>query len=47
MGKKKKHKKSGNENKTLEIIVFITAILNLIDGLILSLIHISEPTRPY
>lgn len=36
MGKKKKHKhkKSGNENKTLEIIVFITAILNLIDGLI-------------
>ena len=34
MGKKKKHKKSGNENKTLETIVFITAILNLIDGLI-------------
>lgn len=29
-----RHKKSGNENKTLEIIVFITAVLNLIDVII-------------
>lgn len=29
---KKKHKKSDNENRTLECIVFITAILNLIQA---------------
>lgn len=31
---KKKPKKSGKENKTLERIVFITAILNLIQAVI-------------
>lgn len=33
MGKKKKHKKSGNQDKRLETIILITAIINLIHAL--------------
>lgn len=32
MGKKKKKKESGNKNRVLETIVFITAILNPIEA---------------
>ena len=33
MGKKKKHKKSGEKDRHLETIILITAILNLLDKL--------------
>lgn len=33
MGKKKKHKKSGEKDRRLETIILITAILNLLDKL--------------
>lgn len=34
MSKKKKHKKNGDQDKRLETIILITALLNLIDKLV-------------
>ena len=34
MGKKKKRRKSGDQDKRLETIILITALLNLIDKLV-------------
>lgn len=42
MGKKRKRKRSGNEKKTLEIILLITAILDLIEVVTRLVEHLLE-----